>query len=125
MYIYGLKPLLKTSKQIQETKKCFLFYSIIRHTSCFQSWLTLLQPSTQPNHPQCVLNCIIKTIPISQSLRLLKIANLILFSVFAFFPNLLSQCGDIEKNPGFQYSSLSFSHWNLNGLTAHDCIKPL
>ena len=84
----------------------------------------MLQPSAQPNHPHCVLNCITKTIPISQRLRLLKIANHILFSVF-FFQNLLSQCGDIEKNPGFQYSSLSFYHWNLNGLTAHDCINPL
>ena len=84
IYIYILKPLFKTSKQNQETEKCFLFYSIIRHTSCFQSWLTLLQPSARPNHLHCVLNCIIKTIPISQRLRLLKIANHILFSVFFF-----------------------------------------
>ena len=38
-------------------------------------------------------------------------------------PNLLLCCGDIEKNPGLQYSSLKFCHWNLNGLTAHDSIK--
>ena len=45
------------------------------------------------------------------------------FSVF-YFQNLLSQCGDIEKNPGLEYSSLSFCHCNnLNGLAAHDCIK--
>ena len=40
-----------------------------------------------------------------------------------FIQNLLSQCGDIEKNPGPKYSYLSFFHWNLNGLTAHDYIK--
>ena len=40
-----------------------------------------------------------------------------------FSSNLLSRCGDIEKNPGPRYSSLSFCHWNLNGLTAHYCIK--
>ena len=37
--------------------------------------------------------------------------------------NLLTQCGDIEVNPGPKYSSLIFCHWNLNGLTAHDNIK--
>ena len=46
-------------------------------------------------------------------------ANLIMFSVF-FLPNLLFQCGDTEKNPGSKYSSLSFCHWNLNMITAHD-----
>ena len=33
------------------------------------------------------------------------------------------QCGDIEINPGPKYSSLTFSYWNLNDLTAHDNIK--
>ena len=37
--------------------------------------------------------------------------------------NLLMQCGDIEVNPGPKYSSLTFCHWNLSGLTAHDNIK--
>ena len=37
--------------------------------------------------------------------------------------NLLTQCGDIEVNPGPKYSSLIFCHWNLNGLAAHDNIK--
>ena len=40
-----------------------------------------------------------------------------------FFLNLLPQCGDIDKNPGPKYSSLIFCHWNLNRLTAHDCVK--
>ena len=35
------------------------------------------------------------------------------------------QSGDIEINPGPKYSSLTFFHWNLNGLTAHDNIKIL
>ena len=30
---------------------------------------------------------------------------------------------DIEENPGPKYSSLTFCHWNLNGLTAHDSTK--
>ena len=38
-------------------------------------------------------------------------------------PSLLFCCGDIEKNPGPKYLSLTFCHWNLNGLTAHDSIK--
>ena len=40
-------------------------------------------------------------------------------------PNLLMQCDDIEVNPGPEYSSLTFCHWNLNSLTAHDNIKIL
>ena len=36
---------------------------------------------------------------------------------------LLLCCGDIEKNPGPNYSSLKFCHWNLNGFTPHDSIK--
>ena len=39
--------------------------------------------------------------------------------------NLLMQCDDIEVNLGPKYSSLTFCHWNLNGLTAHDNIKIL
>ena len=35
------------------------------------------------------------------------------------------QCDDIEVNPGPEYSSLTFCHWNLNSLTAHDNIKIL
>ena len=38
-------------------------------------------------------------------------------------PNLLFCCGDIEKYPGPKYSSLKFSHLNLNGFTAHNSIK--
>ena len=37
--------------------------------------------------------------------------------------NLLMQCGDIGLNPGPQYSSLTFCHGNLNGLTVNDSIK--
>ena len=43
-------------------------------------------------------------------------------SVFCI-SNLLMRCGHIELNPGPKYSSLTFCHWNLNGLTAHDNIK--
>ena len=40
-----------------------------------------------------------------------------------FIQNLPSCCGGIEENPGPQYSPLTFCHWNLNGLTAHDSTK--
>lgn len=40
-----------------------------------------------------------------------------------FIQNLLSCCGDIEENPGLKFSYLTFCHWSLNGLTAHDSIK--
>ena len=46
-------------------------------------------------------------------------------AVFSLFcvQNLLFHCSDIEANPGPKYSSLTFCHWNLNSLTAHDSIK--
>ena len=48
-------------------------------------------------------------------------------AIFLFFclRNLLFCCGDIEAKPGPKYSSLTFCHWNLNGLTAHNSIKIL
>ena len=36
---------------------------------------------------------------------------------------LLNCCGDIEIIPGPKQSSLTFCHWNLNGIAAHDFIK--
>ena len=36
---------------------------------------------------------------------------------------LLYFCGDTEINPGPKRSSLTFCHWNLNGVAAHEFIK--
>ena len=36
---------------------------------------------------------------------------------------MLYCCGDIEINPGPKRSSLTFCHWNLNGVAAHEFIK--
>ena len=49
-----------------------------------------------------------------------KLTNIFLFICIV---NLLCHCDDIEANPGPKYSSLTFCHWNLNDLTAHDSIK--
>ena len=49
-----------------------------------------------------------------------KLPNILLFICII---NLLCHCGDIETNPGPKYSSLTFCHWNLNGLTGPDSIK--
>ena len=43
--------------------------------------------------------------------------------MFLCITNLLSQCGDIDTNPGPRFSSLTFCHWDLNSLTTHDSIK--
>ena len=55
-------------------------------------------------------------------ITLSKITKIIDF-LFLCITNLISQCGDIETNSGSRFSSLTFCHWNLNGLTAHDSIK--
>ena len=36
---------------------------------------------------------------------------------------LLNCCGDIKINPGPKQSPLTFCHWNLNDIAAHDFIK--
>ena len=77
---------------------------------------------TQVKNLYQVYSRLIKNIPASFCLRFLKIADITLFLLF-FIQKLLSCCGDIEENPGPKYSSLTFCHWNLNGLTAHDSTK--
>ena len=38
---------------------------------------------------------------------------------------LLILCGDVEQNPGSEKekSHITFFHWNLNGLMAHNLLK--
>ena len=76
----------------------------------------------QVNNLYQVSSRLIKIIQASFRLRFLKIADITVFLLF-FIQNLLSCCGEIEENPGPKYSSLTFCHWNLNGLTAHDSAK--
>ena len=77
---------------------------------------------TQVKNLYQVYSRLIKNIPAYFRLRFLKIADINVFLLF-FIQNLLYCCGDIEQNPGPKYSSLTFCHWNLNGLTAHDSTK--
>ena len=49
-----------------------------------------------------------------------KLLNIFLFICIV---NLLCRCDDIATNPGPKYTFLTFCHWNLNDLTAHDSIK--
>ena len=37
----------------------------------------------------------------------------------------LSCCADIQISPGTKQPSLTFCHWNLNGIAGHDLIKIL
>ena len=69
-----------------------------------------------------------------------RLIYLISFSTFRFLTNILQLvdveilfslyikillyfCGDIEINPGPKRSHLTFYHWNLNGVVAHEFIK--
>ena len=54
--------------------------------------------------------------------KLPKMTKIAIFLLFCL-QNLLYRCSDIKANPGPKYSSLTFCHWNLNGLTAHNSIK--
>ena len=69
-----------------------------------------------------------------------RLIYLISFSTFPFLTNilqlvdveilfllcfkiLLNFCGDMEINPGPKQWSLTFCHWNLNGVAVHEFIK--
>ena len=79
----------------------------------------------QLNYVQYVFNCLLSknfTSYLCLITKLLNIGNAIIF-LFLCIPNLLIHCNDTETKPGPKYSSLTFCHWNLNGLKAHDSIK--
>ena len=61
-----------------------------------------------------VLNCIKNSYP-RMLTKLPKIAKITLFLGLCI-PSLLFRFGDIGKKTGPKYSSLTFCHWNLNGL---------
>ena len=42
---------------------------------------------------------------------------------FLYVKLLLYFCGDVEFNPGHKKSSLTFCHWNLHSMTAHDFVE--
>ena len=113
-----LKPLLKTKLKNSEILSFLLHHATYLLLSILADFAT-----TQPNHLPCVFNCITKIIPISQNIRLLKIANVLLFSVFFFFKIYCLNMTILRKTHGPKYSSPRFCHWDLNGLMAHDCIK--
>ena len=113
----SLKSLLKT-----ETKKVGMLHFLPHHSvSSLYLFLTFIL-TTQVNNLYYDFSCTIKTIPASFRLRFLKIIDLTRLLLF-FIQNLQSRCGDTEGNPGPKYSSLTFVHWNLNTLTAHDSTK--
>lgn len=50
--------------------------------------------------------------------------NIIISYITIFNETLLLRSGDIELNPGpKKLSNLTFFHWNLNGIAAHDFVK--
>ena len=106
---YALKTLLqykpKTRKVIFSFQTVYFLFLALSYI--FKSIL---------NNVHCFFNCMVTK---NMSLTT-KLTNI--FLLFCIV-NLLCCCGDIETNPGPKYSSLTFCHWNLNGLTAHDSIK--
>ena len=111
------KPLFK-SKNKNRGMRQFLLYHTVYSLYLFLTFILIMQV----NNFYQVSSCLIKNIPASFRLRFLKIADITVFLLF-FIQNLLSCCGGIEENHGPKYSSLTFCHWNLNGLTAYDSTK--
>ena len=111
------KPLFKT-KIINRGMLQFFLHHTVYSLYLFLAFIL----TTQVKNLYQIYSRLIKNIPASFCLRFLKIADITVFSLFSI-QNLLSCCGDIEDNPGPKYSSLTFCHWNLNGLTAYDSTK--
>ena len=96
----------------------FLLHHTVHSLYLFLTFILI----KQINNLYQVSSRLIKIIPASFHLRFLNIADITVFLLF-FIQNLPCCCGDIEENPGPKYLSLTFCHWNLNGLTAHDSTK--
>ena len=111
------KPLFKTKIKNRGMLQFLLHHTV--YSLYLDLTFTLIK---QVNNLHQVSSCLIKIIPASFCLRFLKIADITVFLLF-FIQNLLCCCGNIEENPGPKYSSLTFCHWNLNRLTAHDSTK--
>ena len=111
------KPLFKT-KIINRVMLKFLPNHTVYSLYLFLAFILI----THVKNLYQVHSCFIKNIPASFRLRFIKIADINVF-LLLFIQNLLSCCGDTEENPGPKYSSLTFCHWNLNGLTAPDSTK--
>ena len=111
------KPLFRT-KIINRGMLQFFLHHTVYSLYLFLAFIL----TTQVKNLYQVYSRLIENIPASFCLRFLKIADITVFLLF-FIQNLLSCSRDNEENPGPKYSSLTFCHWNLNGLTAHDSTK--
>ena len=108
-----LKPLLKSKSNIRKLSAYFtlilIIHIILFYFNCVFSFYSCTEIKKSTSYLR-----LFKKLP-----KMVKV--IILLSICV--PNLLFCCGDIEKYPGPKYSSLKFSHLNLNGFTAHDSIK--
>ena len=77
--LYSLKPLPKIKPKIKE-----MLAFLLHHTTYFLASILDYLVTTQLNHHKYIFNCIINKILTPQNLHLLKIANLILLSLFFF-----------------------------------------
>ena len=112
---YAVKLLHKSKSKSENTDATYLFllYWFLFSTFCLNTFHNMFENSLTKKKIKYYLS-FIKKLP--------KKTKFILFSFLCIF-NFLLQCGDIEKNPGPNYSSLRFCHWNLNGLRAHNSVK--
>ena len=106
---YALKTLLPYKSETRKVPFSFqtVYFLFLAFSYIFKSIL---------NNVHYFFNCLV-----TKNMSLItKPTNIFLFICIV---SLLCRCGDIETDPGLKYSSLTFCHWNLNGLTAHDSIK--
>ena len=107
----ALKPLLKSKSSTRNLSELFSLTFILR--------IILLHL----NNVHLFFNCILIKNTITYLRLLTKLPKMTKIAILFCLRNLLFCCGDIEANPGPEYSSLTFCHWNLNGLTVHNSIK--
>ena len=109
---YALKPLLKSKSSTSNFSK---FFSLT-----FNLLIILFHLNNIP-----FFNCILTKNTTTYLGLLPKLSKMTKMAIFLFLCllNLLFRRSNIKKNPGPKYSTLTFCHWNLNGLTTHDSIK--
>ena len=112
---YALKPLLESKSSTKNFSESFSLTFILH--------IILLHL----NEVDLFFNCVLLKNTTTYLCLLTKLPKMTKIAIFLLFclRNLLFRCGDVEANPCPKYSSLTFCHWNLNGLTAHNSIKIL
>ena len=123
LYIIRYLLQFKTFAQNKIKKQINPFFFTPSYEIRFVFNLGLLCYNRVKSSSMCLQLCNQKNSSIKKFMRSLNSKCHTVFSGFFFFKIYSLSVLILRKNTGPKHSSLRFCLWNVNGLTAHDCIK--